>query len=64
MQVILKVPIQLRKVHIFTYSADNGLMNISALLLGLKGQWPLLVSSADNFCKQFGPRSGLTERQA
>ena len=24
----------------------------------------LLVSSADKFCKQFGPRSGLTERQA
>ena len=23
----------------------------------------LLVTSADNFCKQFGPRSGLIERQ-
>ena len=23
----------------------------------------LLVTSADNFCKQFGPRSGLLERQ-
>ena len=24
----------------------------------------LQVSSTDNFCKQFGPRSGLTKRQA
>ena len=24
----------------------------------------LFFSSGDNFCKQFGPRSGLTERQA
>ena len=24
----------------------------------------LLVSSADNFCKQFGPRSGLTKHWA
>ena len=23
----------------------------------------LLVSSADNFCKQFGPRSGSTKKQ-
>ena len=24
----------------------------------------LTVSSADNFCRQFGPRSGLTRRQS
>ena len=25
--------------------------------------YSILMSSADNFCKQFGPRSGLTERR-
>ena len=56
-------PVKTAQLHLFGVNLHTFTVKTAQLPPHLVSTFCLLVSSADNLCKRFGPRSGLTKRR-